>query len=1067
MSRHIGTAALALATITAGLTLSAPAVAVTAPPQSARHQSLRAELGTEGVLQRDQVTGTPRVVARLDGTLTGPSKQAPADIALAYVRAHRGAFGVDERDLAQLHLNRDYVDIDGTHHLVWQQRVRGVPAFDNGLRAGVTADGRLVNVLGAPIHGLRASVVPRLPADTALRSALRDGGATKVSVPRVSARSTGPQRNVVWRTGDRAELVLYADGSPGGASLGWQVNARVSDEASYVSVVDASSGDVLWRANMVHGDQGNGQAWENYPNAPSGGTPEAVTFPVFDGSKLSGENGHVYADTQDYIYVPGPPAPDDSEFPATSGLDWSDATTTFDTTTTARHCSSDFPCTWDSTKKFSWRANLRHTAVQAYHYINVFHDHLLADPIGFTPAAGNFQVHNPTGQGIGHDALQTQIDDGADTAKTLCQKPGAGPTTGGFPDTFHSTNANMAVQQDGVPPQMQMYLWASAPKRCAMKTNAPDSNSADDAGIVFHEYTHGLSGRLVLTNTGVPALNSFQAGSMGEAWSDWYAMDYLVAEGLEVDGPADGDFVIGRYPSGGVGTRSEALDCPVGAVAAGCPGAGQSGPGGYTYGDLSRIARGQGHDLPRGAHRRRDLGAGPWQVRDELGSEKSLSLVTRAMELSPPNPSFLDMRNAILLADQVAYDGADAATLWSVFAARGMGFFADTKGGNDFHPVEDFSVPPSCPNDCATVFGRVTDSVTGHAVPGARVTLPGTGLVATASISGNYFLRDVPVGTYHRLTVSLRAHETAVQRDLVVSDETTQLDVPLARDWAARDGGAHVVDHNGTNFDSEFGCGPRRALDLSLTRGWMTDAVKQTPATGLVGGRKFFVMRLPRSRACDVARDRAVPRLRRLRQRHRGQGLPGPGQRRAGRAVADPGGQHQDAAAARADRARRRPRSEGALRPGRAALEQTSGQARRRPDVHGARRDHRPRSRPGAALRGRQYVVPCDHQVLGRGQPPGLEGELGELVSLHALEVDDDPAEAERRVLDLEDVRSLADQRQLLGDGLLEADRPRRLPEVAERVLADLELPVAAAVVPLRSRQLVDQLQKVLDGRHR
>ncbi|MEP9363790.1 M36 family metallopeptidase [Nocardioides sp. CN2-186] len=846
MPRHIGPAALAIATVVTGLAVSSPALA-TLPPTPAPHQSLRAELGTEGVLQRDQVTGTPRVVARLDGTLTGPSTQAPADIALDYVRAHLSAFDVDERDLGQLHLDRDYVDVDGTHHLVWQQRVRGVPAFDNGLRANVAADGRLVNVLGSPIHGLRASVVPRIPADTALRTALRDGGATKVSVPRVSARTAGPQRNVVWRSGDRAELVLYADGSPGGASLGWQVNARVSEEASYVSVVDASSGDVLWRANMVHGDQGNGTAWENYPGAPSGGTPEPVTFPVFDGSRLSGENGHVYADTQDYLYVPGPPPPDDAEFPATSGLDWSDATTTFDTTTTARHCSTAFPCTWDSTKKFSWRANLRHTAVQAYHYLNVFHDHLLADPIGFTPAAGNFQVHNPTGQGIGHDAVQTQIDDGADTAKTLCQQPGAGPTTGGFPNTFHATNANMAVQQDGVPPQMQMYLWASHPARCALKTNAPDSNSADDAGIVFHEYAHGLSGRLVLTSTGVPALKSFQAGSMGEAWSDWYAMDFLVTEGLETDLPGDGDFLVGRYPTGGLGARSEALDCPVGSVASGCAGSGTAGPGGYTYGDLTRIAADKkGTTFPE-VHQDGEIWAQTlWQVRDRLGSAKSLSLVTRAMELSPPNPSFLDMRNAILLADQVAYDGADAATLWSVFAARGMGFFADTRGGNDFHPREDFSVPPACPDDCATLFGRVTDSVTGRAVPGARVTLPGTGLATTTTVSGHYFLHDVPVGTYRRLTVALRGHETAVEHDLAVAGETTRLDLPLARDWASREGGASVVDHNGTDFDSEFGCGPRRALDLSLTRGWMTDAVHQTPATGLVGGRKFFVLKMPR-----------------------------------------------------------------------------------------------------------------------------------------------------------------------------------------------------------------------------
>ena len=45
---------------------------------------------------------------------------------------------------------------------------------------------------------------------------------------------------------------------------------------------------------------------------------------------------------------------------------------------------------------------------------------------------------------------------------------------------------------------------------------------------MYHEYTHGLSNRLVVDADGNSTLNSIQAGAMGEAWSDCYAMDYLV-----------------------------------------------------------------------------------------------------------------------------------------------------------------------------------------------------------------------------------------------------------------------------------------------------------------------------------------------------------------------------------------------------------------------------------------------------------------------------------------------------------------------------------------------------------
>ena len=56
-----------------------------------------------------------------------------------------------------------------------------------------------------------------------------------------------------------------------------------------------------------------------------------------------------------------------------------------------------------------------------------------------------------------------------------------------------------------------------------------------DADVEYHEYTHGLSNRLVIDANGNSTLNDIQAGSMGEAWSDYYAMDYLVTNGFFKD----------------------------------------------------------------------------------------------------------------------------------------------------------------------------------------------------------------------------------------------------------------------------------------------------------------------------------------------------------------------------------------------------------------------------------------------------------------------------------------------------------------------------------------------------
>ena len=50
------------------------------------------------------------------------------------------------------------------------------------------------------------------------------------------------------------------------------------------------------------------------------------------------------------------------------------------------------------------------------------------------------------------------------------------------------------------------------------------------------------------------------------------------------------------------------------------------------------------------------------------GNELILRLVTDGMKLSPPNPNFLEARDAILQADRVQTGGANRDALWSAFA---------------------------------------------------------------------------------------------------------------------------------------------------------------------------------------------------------------------------------------------------------------------------------------------------------------------------------------------------------------------------------------------------------------
>ena len=110
------------------------AVAPSARTARARVELAR-RLGTQGVIESDPLTGTLRMVGRLDGYLTGRSRRPAKAVAIGYVRSNRTAFGLTTADLTTFRLRQDYVDIAGVHHISWTQAKHGVPVFHNGLRA--------------------------------------------------------------------------------------------------------------------------------------------------------------------------------------------------------------------------------------------------------------------------------------------------------------------------------------------------------------------------------------------------------------------------------------------------------------------------------------------------------------------------------------------------------------------------------------------------------------------------------------------------------------------------------------------------------------------------------------------------------------------------------------------------------------------------------------------------------------------------------------------------------------------------------------------------------------------
>ena len=100
----------------------------------------------------------------------------------------------------------------------------------------------------------------------------------------------------------------------------------------------------------------------------------------------------------------------------------------------------------------------------------------------------------------------------------------------------------MATPPDGIPPTMQMYLFHEPGTAFPDEDPFIAGNGGDEADIVYHEYTHGLSNRLVVD---AQRRTRPSATSRPARWARRGAtgtrMDFLVNQGLFTDTSADGE----------------------------------------------------------------------------------------------------------------------------------------------------------------------------------------------------------------------------------------------------------------------------------------------------------------------------------------------------------------------------------------------------------------------------------------------------------------------------------------------------------------------------------------------
>jgi hypothetical protein len=206
--------------------------------------------------------------------------------------------------------------------------------------------------------------------------------------------------------------------------------------------------------------------------------------------------------------------------------------------------------------------------------------------------------------------------------------------------------------------------------------------------VIAHEFGHGVSKRL----TGGPSNTNclLNAEQMGEGISDFIGL-LLTAKPDDTPEQPRG---VGNYVAfqnvdeGGIRRYPYSTDMAISPL---------------TFGDIGD------QQIPHGVGT--IWAAMLWELQWELieeygydadlvygqgGNNLALQLMLDGLKLQPCQPTFVEARDAILLADEVNNDGVNQCAVWRSFAKRGLGVSAESNQPDVSFEQEAFDVPLEC-----------------------------------------------------------------------------------------------------------------------------------------------------------------------------------------------------------------------------------------------------------------------------------------------------------------------------------------------------------------------------------
>jgi len=592
---------------------------------------------------RDLGPGSARSSRAPNGGVLSPASNAarPA-IVRAFLQARH-----DQRTLQSLVLVREHVAATGVAHVNLAQRIGDIEVYGTYVRAAMTPRGELVSVVEnlAPVP----AVLPpsALTARVALNAVLSEhypGTGGDLPELRETGRTVVFGRDARFIEDPTATLVAVPLDN-GTMQRGYLVVTWDRDNVLRHTIV-GTGGRILLEELRTNSDTYKIfridplKTPQQVVSGPGGGNVESPAGWVTSNT-TTGNNADAYLDRDN-----------------NNAADANGRPVSF---------TKDFQFTADLTQAPTTTVNQMAAVTNLFYLNNVIHDKLYRH--GFTETAGNFQTNNFGKGGLGNDAVLAEAQDGGGT-----------------------NNANFATPADGSKPRMQMYIWTQS---------TPSRDGDLDSDIVWHEYGHGLTWRMI------GGMSGPFAGAIGEGMSDTLAIY------------ANKDDAVGEYsynnPKGI--RRYRYTNYPL------------------TYGNFTGSS----------VHADGEIYAGTmWRLRDvwlSAGrSEDSLyNVIVDGMNFTASRPKYETMRDGLLAAAQTQ---AEDCLVWEAFAQFGIGVGAKgTESCRIFtcqvSVTESFAVPSTCagpPSNEAPVVTISSPAQNSSFTAGQEVTFTGS---ATDDADGN------------------------------------------------------------------------------------------------------------------------------------------------------------------------------------------------------------------------------------------------------------------------------------------------------------------------------------------